>query len=29
MNEKAPGFQVLPGTHGLDGFYFACLNKVS
>ncbi|MGI9202860.1 MAG: 16S rRNA (cytosine(967)-C(5))-methyltransferase RsmB [Woeseiaceae bacterium] len=29
MTEKAPGFQVLPGTYGLDGFYFACLNKVS
>jgi len=29
MTEKASGFQVLPGTHGLDGFYFACLNKVS
>lgn len=29
MTEKAPGFQVLPGKHGLDGFYFACLNKVS
>ena len=29
MTEKTPGFQVLPGTRGLDGFYFACLNKVS
>lgn len=29
MTDTAPGFQVLPGTDGLDGFYFACLNKVS
>ena len=29
MVEKACGFQVLPGTQGLDGFYFACLEKVS
>ncbi len=29
MRQKAPGFQVLPGTAGLDGFYFACLEKVS
>jgi len=29
MVEKAPGFQVLPGTEGLDGFYFACLEKAS
>lgn len=29
MTEKTAGFQVLPGTCGLDGFYFACLNKVS
>jgi 16S rRNA (cytosine967-C5)-methyltransferase len=28
MIAKTPGFQVLPGTRGLDGFYFACLNKV-
>jgi|TARA_B110000263_G_scaffold234942_1_gene233008 16S rRNA (cytosine967-C5)-methyltransferase len=29
MVEKALGFQVLPGTEGLDGFYFACLKKAS
>ena len=29
MRQKARGFQVLPGTAGLDGFYFACLEKVS
>ena len=29
MRRKACGFQVLPGTAGLDGFYFACLEKVS
>jgi 16S rRNA (cytosine967-C5)-methyltransferase len=29
MVEKALGFQVLPGTEGLDGFYFACLEKSS
>ena len=29
MRQKAPGYQVLPGTAGLDGFYFACLEKVS
>jgi 16S rRNA (cytosine967-C5)-methyltransferase len=27
MIEKLHGFQVLPGTAGLDGFYFACLDK--
>lgn len=27
MIEKPRGFQVLPGTAGLDGFYFACLDK--
>ena len=27
MVRKACGFQVLPGTAGLDGFYFACLEK--
>lgn len=27
MLEKPAGFQVLPGTAGLDGFYFACLHK--
>ena len=29
MRNKAPGIQVLPGTKGLDGFYFACLKKAS
>ena len=29
MQEKACGVQVLPGTAGLDGFYFAGLEKVS
>ena len=29
MHDKPCGFQVLPGTRGLDGFYFACLEKVS
>ena len=27
MYEKKPGFQVLPGTKGMDGFYFVCLEK--
>ncbi len=29
MQGKACGQQILPGTAGLDGFYFACLEKVS
>jgi 16S rRNA (cytosine967-C5)-methyltransferase len=29
MRDKACGHQVLPGTAGLDGFYFACLEKLS
>ena len=29
MRRKAFGFQLLPGTSGMDGFYFACLEKVS
>ena len=29
MRVKACGLQVLPGTAGLDGFYFACLGKGS
>lgn len=29
MRARACGFQVLPGTAGLDGFYFACLEKDS
>ena len=27
MTPRPHGFQVLPGTEGLDGFYFACLEK--
>jgi 16S rRNA (cytosine967-C5)-methyltransferase len=27
MHDKNSGFQLLPGTKGLDGFYFACLEK--
>jgi len=27
MRRRACGFQVLPGTAGLDGFYYACLEK--
>jgi len=29
MRIKACGFQVLPGVQDLDGFYFACLERVS
>ena len=29
MRSKGRGVQVLPGTAGLDGFYFAALGKVS
>ena len=29
MVEKTCGFQVLPGTQGLDGFYYACLVRTS
>jgi len=29
MRRKACGFQILPGTAGLDGFYYACLEKDS
>jgi len=29
MRGKARGFQVLPGVQGLDGFYFACLERDS
>jgi 16S rRNA (cytosine967-C5)-methyltransferase len=29
MRGKARGLQVLPGTAGLDGFYFACLEKTA
>ena len=27
MRRKACGYQVLPGTAGMDGFYYACLVK--
>ncbi|MEM9208594.1 MAG: 16S rRNA (cytosine(967)-C(5))-methyltransferase RsmB, partial [Pseudomonadota bacterium] len=27
MLERSSGFQVLPGTRAMDGFYFACLEK--
>ena len=27
MVEKTCGFQVFPGSQGLDGFYFACLER--
>ena len=27
MRRTAHGYQVLPGTAGLDGFYYACLEK--
>jgi 16S rRNA C967 or C1407 C5-methylase (RsmB/RsmF family) len=27
MRRKACGYQVLPGTADLDGFYYACLVK--
>jgi 16S rRNA (cytosine967-C5)-methyltransferase len=29
MRDKACGHQILPGTAGLDGFYYAGLKKVS
>jgi 16S rRNA (cytosine967-C5)-methyltransferase len=29
MHERNAGFQVLPGTQGLDGFYFAALDKTA
>ena len=29
MRRQARGFQVLPGTDGMDGFYFACLEKAT
>ncbi len=29
MRDKACGFQVLPGMQDLDGFYFACLERVA
>jgi len=27
MRRKACGYQILPGTAGLDGFYYAALQK--
>ncbi len=27
MVEKTCGFQIMPGSQGLDGFYFACLER--
>jgi 16S rRNA C967 or C1407 C5-methylase (RsmB/RsmF family) len=27
MQRKACGYQVLPGTADMDGFYYACLVK--
>jgi len=29
MHRTACGYQLLPGTAGMDGFYFACLERVS
>lgn len=29
MRQKTCGYQVLPGSSGMDGFYFACLERVS
>ncbi len=29
MRRKTCGYQVLPGTAGMDGFYYACLEKVA
>lgn len=29
MRRKSRGYQLLPGTDDMDGFYFACLEKVS
>jgi hypothetical protein len=29
MRDKACGHQLLPGTAGMDGFYYAGLTKVS
>lgn len=27
IHDRKCGFQILPGTEGVDGFYFACLGK--
>ena len=29
MCERSVGFQLLPGTEGCDGFYFAALQKAA
>ncbi|NNC78014.1 MAG: 16S rRNA (cytosine(967)-C(5))-methyltransferase RsmB [Woeseiaceae bacterium] len=29
MRRTASGYQVLPGTAGMDGFYYSCLEKVA
>ncbi len=29
MCPRSRGFQILPGVRGMDGFYFACLEKAS
>ena len=29
MRRRPCGYQILPGTTGMDGFYYACLEKVS
>ena len=29
MRERSTGYQVLPGTADLDGFYFAALEKTA
>jgi 16S rRNA (cytosine967-C5)-methyltransferase len=29
MCERAVGYQVVPGTAGMDGFYYACLEKAA
>ncbi|MGI9200836.1 MAG: 16S rRNA (cytosine(967)-C(5))-methyltransferase RsmB, partial [Woeseiaceae bacterium] len=29
MHDSVCGLQLLPGTAGMDGFYFACLEKLS
>lgn len=29
IHDKRFGYQILPGTEGADGFYFACLEKMS
>jgi 16S rRNA (cytosine967-C5)-methyltransferase len=28
MHRKACGYQLLPGTDGMDGFYYACLERI-